>query len=250
MNTVSQNIEALRLRKNLTPAQLAAKLGVTEETVSDWESGALQPDIEALIRMAEIFDTDISTLIDGLPDPALRKKEKKRLMIALGVLLVLGGGLWLLWPIAAQLRETYFMTMPMMLLRLCALPALWLVLGWTLMQGLAVLGCATPYRAKAAKAIRIVSLLVVLLYVALMLPYIIEAIRFMVLQLRYQQNPALYPDGFHYTFGIPLFLQRIGTAIMSVVYKLPALFFIPGLLFWLGKPTKKIKENQEHQNVR
>ena len=58
-------IKALRKEKNLTQAQLAEILGVSNRTVSRWETGSNIPDLDMLIILAEYFDVEIKELIDG-----------------------------------------------------------------------------------------------------------------------------------------------------------------------------------------
>ena len=53
MNTsIPKNIKRLRQQAGLTQEQLAEKLFVTRQTVSLWENGKTQPDIETLERIA------------------------------------------------------------------------------------------------------------------------------------------------------------------------------------------------------
>ena len=50
---VSKNLAALRKRANLTQEQMAEKLHVTRQAVSNWETGKCQPDIETLTALSE-----------------------------------------------------------------------------------------------------------------------------------------------------------------------------------------------------
>ena len=91
MRDIGKNIRSLREAKNLTQDQLAEKLYVTRQTVSNYETGRSRPDIDMLMKMAEVLDTDIHILLYGPQfDPDLRKK---RLRFLFGAALLL---LWLL----------------------------------------------------------------------------------------------------------------------------------------------------------
>ena len=70
MNVVSNSIKKLREERGMTQDELAEKLNVTRQAVSNWETGKTQPDIETLTRLAEIFDVSVERIIYG--------KEKKR----------------------------------------------------------------------------------------------------------------------------------------------------------------------------
>lgn len=62
---VSKNIKKLRNENGLTQDGLAEKINVTRQTVSSWETGRTQPDIEMLELLAETFGTGIEEIIYG-----------------------------------------------------------------------------------------------------------------------------------------------------------------------------------------
>ncbi len=65
MNIVSNSIKKLREERGMTQDELAEKLNVTRQAVSNWETGKTQPDIETLTRLAEIFDVSVERIIYG-----------------------------------------------------------------------------------------------------------------------------------------------------------------------------------------
>ena len=58
-------LKTLRKEKNLTQDQLAEQLGVSNRTVSRWETGTNMPDISLLVEIAELYGVSIPELIDG-----------------------------------------------------------------------------------------------------------------------------------------------------------------------------------------
>ena len=52
---IAKNICELRKEKRLTQAQLAEKLGVSEQAVSKWECGLSAPDVTLFPFLAEVF---------------------------------------------------------------------------------------------------------------------------------------------------------------------------------------------------
>lgn len=56
-------IRFFRTKSNLTQNQLAERISVSNKTVSKWECGKGCPDISLLTRLAEIFGTDVDTLL-------------------------------------------------------------------------------------------------------------------------------------------------------------------------------------------
>ena len=98
MANVSKNIRRLRTEKTWTQAQLAEQIHVTRQTVSGWETGRTQPDIEMLTLLASALDADIEDLIYGKkrrtapvdPAPARRRAMTAALSV-LGSLFVAAG---------------------------------------------------------------------------------------------------------------------------------------------------------------
>ena len=58
-------LKALRKEKNLTQEQAAEQLGVSNRTVSRWETGTNMPDISLLQEIAGLYGVSIPELIDG-----------------------------------------------------------------------------------------------------------------------------------------------------------------------------------------
>jgi putative transcriptional regulator len=67
----SENLKNFRRQKGLTQEELAERLHVVRQTISKWEKGLSVPDADLLIRVAEIFETSVDTLLGEtveLPD--------------------------------------------------------------------------------------------------------------------------------------------------------------------------------------
>lgn len=98
MAKISGNIRRFRTGKNMTQSELAEKLFVTRQTVSSWETGRTQPDIEMLSALAEALDVPIEELIYGkrsrvsrqADDPGSRKLIHI-VLAALGALFLVAG---------------------------------------------------------------------------------------------------------------------------------------------------------------
>ena len=58
-------LKELRKEKNLTQEQFAEQLGISNRTVSRWETGNNMPDISLLTEIAEFYDVSIPELING-----------------------------------------------------------------------------------------------------------------------------------------------------------------------------------------
>ena len=67
MRDIGKNIRDLRQQKHLTQEELAERLFVTRQTVSNYENGRTRPDVDQILRLAEIFDTDANAVLYGPP---------------------------------------------------------------------------------------------------------------------------------------------------------------------------------------
>ena len=61
-------IRELRIKNGLTQKQLAERLNVSDKAVSKWECANGCPDISMLTELADIFGTDVHTLLTGKID--------------------------------------------------------------------------------------------------------------------------------------------------------------------------------------
>lgn len=62
---VGQLLKELRKEKGLTQAQLAEQFGVSDRSVSRWETGVTLPDLSVLVELADFYKIDLRELIDG-----------------------------------------------------------------------------------------------------------------------------------------------------------------------------------------
>ena len=60
---LNENIKAIRKSKGLSQEELAIKLNVVRQTISQWEKGLSVPDSNMLISISEVLETPVSTLL-------------------------------------------------------------------------------------------------------------------------------------------------------------------------------------------
>lgn len=60
---LNENIRSLRLARNLSQVDLAKALGVTKQSVSNWENNNIQPSIDMLIHLARFFSVSTDFLL-------------------------------------------------------------------------------------------------------------------------------------------------------------------------------------------
>ena len=61
--TLNENIKQLRQSRNLSQVDLARALGVTKQSISNWENNNIQPSIDMLIRLAQFFSVSTDFML-------------------------------------------------------------------------------------------------------------------------------------------------------------------------------------------
>lgn len=73
---IGEVIRSLRIEKGLTQSELAAKISSTQKQISKWEIGFLEPNIEAIKKLAIFFDVTSDYLIGLENDAGVKVKEE------------------------------------------------------------------------------------------------------------------------------------------------------------------------------
>ena len=69
-------LSELRKKNNLTQFQLGDKLGVTNKTISRWETGTYMPPVEMLELLSNLYDVSINEILSGAKLNSDDYKEK------------------------------------------------------------------------------------------------------------------------------------------------------------------------------
>ena len=89
---VGQKLQKARKSQELTQEQIAEQLGITRQTISNWENNKSYPDIVSLIKLSEIYQVSLDSLLKG--DEAMVKHlakstdavaSNRQLLLAVGV---------------------------------------------------------------------------------------------------------------------------------------------------------------------
>lgn len=64
---ISDNLKAARQAHGISQEELASRLHVVRQTVSKWEQGRSVPDADTLVRISEVLETDVATLLGSTP---------------------------------------------------------------------------------------------------------------------------------------------------------------------------------------
>ena len=149
--TLAEKILTLRSARGMSQGDLAEALEVSRQSVSKWETGQSVPDLDKIIKLADLFGVSVDELVreDARPEPSQPEpqiiyveKERQGLRPAqiLGIVLeVLGGGLFLLGLLGAGILSLIGLLMVALGLPfLLARRHPFLICGWILV-GLAYL---------------------------------------------------------------------------------------------------------------
>lgn len=60
---LNERIRSLRLSKGWSQVELAKKLDVTKQSVSNWENDNIQPSVEMLVKIADAFNVSTDVLL-------------------------------------------------------------------------------------------------------------------------------------------------------------------------------------------
>lgn len=164
MRDIGKNIKALRTAKGMTQEDLAAALFVTRQTVSNYENGRSRPDLDMLLNIAQVLDTDATAIPYGPPQPPCRKPALIRLAVG-------GAALAVVWGerlYVAGLNPAQLFVSRMMLGDWFLIPLSMFLLGWELMQLGSLTGKLTPLWGKkwviCRRGVLIVTVVVALMF--------------------------------------------------------------------------------------
>lgn len=81
LTQIGKFIAALRKEHAFTQEQLGERIGVTNKTVSRWETGTYLPPADALLAISELFDVSINEILSGkrLSEEAYKEAAEENL---------------------------------------------------------------------------------------------------------------------------------------------------------------------------
>lgn len=107
---IGAKLKQARTASALTQEQVAEALGVSRQTLSNWENEKTYPDIVNVIAMSELYGVPLDALLKGeavspryrsylqeSTDKAVSRRHMGELMVVLAILLVWAAGLWSFW---------------------------------------------------------------------------------------------------------------------------------------------------------
>jgi len=148
--TLAEKIAALRGERKLSQGDLAEKLDVSRQSVSKWETGQAVPELDKIIKLADLFGVSVDELVREAetpkpeappaaePQPQIIYVERKGLpplpklgivILVIGALMLFCGGLSPSIPVIGV--ALIILSLPLIL----AKKHPWLIDGWLLLLG-------------------------------------------------------------------------------------------------------------------
>lgn len=217
MRDIGKNIKQLRIEQDMTQDQLAERLFVTRQTVSNYETGKSRPDVDMLVQIAQALDADVNALIYGPPTTISRKAQKQLVIVSLILSAALGGFLLLLF--LSTRAEPWRSAM----LKTGMLPGCYIIWGFTAMALIGFFLPARPLQGIWVQVIRWILLGLLAVYLTWAIPYCCWSL--------YCLIGAAITETFSSSFG---FLRHVGAVFEKIHHAgYGPLFLFPGGALWL-----------------
>ncbi|MDT2813373.1 helix-turn-helix domain-containing protein [Vagococcus carniphilus] len=86
---ISTKLKDKRKQVGLTQEQIAQKLHVSRQTISNWETGKSIPDIYSLVELSNIYDISLDNLIkeDVVMMKELKKENQEKKILNSGIII-------------------------------------------------------------------------------------------------------------------------------------------------------------------
>lgn len=99
---LGNNIYTLRKEKGFSQENLADKINVTRQTISNWELGETSPNPEQLILLSKTFNKSIDELVGNEIEPSRSSETGDSIKNIYIGLAVIGGSIAGVWSFAAN----------------------------------------------------------------------------------------------------------------------------------------------------
>lgn len=231
MKDIGKNIKSIRQTKGMTQNDLANALYVTRQTVSNYENGRSQPDLDMLLKIAEILETDVNAVIYGPPIPQSKKTAYKWAAASSGATAICFSLYFTINAVFASADYGYMFSMRS-INRLAVFPVSMFLLGWSLLCILGLFSGLEQIKKEGVIFFRILLLVLGCALAVISVPYII----FHGVSIYRVISTLSVSMVFPY---IPIY-HEISMGMLYLIYQAPFVYSILGGIFWLfGLPYTK-----------
>lgn len=228
MKDIGKNIKAIRIAKSMTQDVLAEKLYVTRQTISNYENGRSRPDIDTVIKLAQVLETETNAILYGLPQTKNRIEKLKSLWISVTIFLVLGFLYILLNHIFRDSSRYYEFVLPRNLINLTLRPAVMFLLGWVTFSIIRLFCNWQFFNSQLTKIVRCILWAVLGIIIIFPIPYIVYTVIGVI-------HTTLYTSTSLSMDYIPVY-QEIAFLIIRITIKQPFIYSLLGSLLRIFTP--------------
>lgn len=254
MANVGKNIRNMRNKNKMTQDDLAEKLFVSRQTVSNYETGKSNPDIDMLIKIAEVLNTDVNILIFGIPTPPDKKREYLKLAINVLIVLLLGIFITIARPRLKTWSNNTFHTGLTIAFQLSVYPAFLFSMGFCIMQAAGALLGAKPLLGKIPGTIHYIIILFLVIYTVLILPFCITEVQYALKLIRHMHMNGGTAGIFSLPHTTDRPFQRLAYNLFYSLYYFRLKYspvygsFLLGAALWGTKPAKSTDKKKSLPN--
>ena len=224
MRDIGKNIKMIRQEKNITQEALAEALYVTRQTVSNYENGRSRPDLDMLLKIAEILETDVNTVIYGPTIPQSKQDSYKWLGISAGSLAAVTA-LYIAVHYLLPKGVIGYQYSVRLILQLTLLPAIMFILGWALTHCLSIFSNLQQRPSEKCKALRVAVLVVLGLFLTIPIPIVVFLGIGVYRSFVYHSVSMSFPY-------IPVYTEAF-KVIEFIIFRIPFVYMILGSIAWL-----------------
>ncbi|MBE6007913.1 MAG: helix-turn-helix transcriptional regulator [Lachnospiraceae bacterium] len=176
MANVGKTIKVLRIRKGMTQDEMAEKLFISRQTVSNYENGKSNPDLDILVKIADMLETDANTLIYGEREKEDKKKKIIRWIILAVIFAVLFFIVIMLEKELKYFMTRYYIVWPRLILRAWGFPLIFGFASWLFMDAVFIAFDIKRKESRKAVWIHWIAVGIVIAYFLCILPVTIDGV--------------------------------------------------------------------------
>lgn len=237
MRDIGKNIKTIRQAKNITQEALAEMLHVTRQTVSNYENGRSRPDLDMLIKISEVLETDANTVLYGPALPQDKQAARKWALLCVCLLTAAWTVYFLIQAVFHTPQDVYVQA-ARSINQITVLPAAMFLLGWSLLHFLSLFSSLRQIKSPKVNSVRIALMILGCVLAAIPVPYSIWYTAAFLRSVTDGSVSMFFPN-------IPVYRQ-IYTCVYLMDRHAPFIYSILGGLFWLfGLPHTCKKANAE-----
>ena len=233
MRNIGKNIKELRISNNLTQDQLAEKLFVTRQTVSNYENGKSRPDVDTLEKIASVLGCQLTDLIYGKEKP---KKNYIPFAVSFSLFVILAAlSVWGV-PYTLKLKGQTYLGGPYYLFVVFIVPFAISLAVWSAFELLSLTAGLKPIKHKNAEYFKFVFLAFIAYFILSNLVYWTPAIIYDFFTIADMVSPISYEWINNYINNS--FIIKLANPVLYFVYRfgnilMYSFFAVSGALLWL-----------------